>query len=157
MKLIAFTLYMLTVSLWIGGVALFTFVITPLIFRGFSRDTAAAIVDKFFNAYFLYNFALSIFAMLLYLVSRQVWSGSGFKASIILLIFAVLINSYVAFKLHPDILVIKRQVKSFESAPKDDPLRRKFGRLHAVSAVLNLMVFADGVALLVIENYFRGR
>ncbi len=40
---------------------------------------------------------------------------------------------------------------------RDDPMRRKFGRLHAVSAVLNLLVFADGVALLVIENYFRGR
>jgi hypothetical protein len=157
MKLIAFSLYMLTVSLWIGGIALFTFVITPLIFKSFNRDTAAAMVDKFFNAYFLYNFSLSIVAMLLYLVSRQVWSGSCFKASIILLIFAVLINSYVTFKLHPDILIVKRQVKSFETAPKDDPMRRKFGRLHAVSAVLNLLVFADGVALLVIENYFRGR
>ncbi len=157
MKFIAFILYLLTVSLWIGGIALLTFVITPLIFKGFSRDAAAAIVDKFFNAYFLYNFSLSIFAMLLYLVSRQVWTGSGFKASIVLLIFAVLINSYVAFKLHPDILIIKKQVGSFENAPKDDPMRRKFGRLHAVSAVLNLLVFADGVALLVIENYFRGR
>lgn len=157
MKFIAFILYMLTVSLWIGGIALFTFVITPLIFKGFRRDQAAAIVDKLFNAYFLYNFSLSIFAMLLYLVSRQVWSGSGFKASIILLIFAVLINSYVTFRLHPDILLIKKQVKSFENVPKDDPMRGKFGRLHAVSAVLNLLVFADGVALLVIENYFRGR
>ncbi len=73
-------------------------------------------MDKFFNAYFLYNFSLSIFAMLLYLVSRQAWSGNSFKASIILLIFAVLINSYVTFRLHPDILAVKKQVSSFENA-----------------------------------------
>lgn len=37
----------------------------------------------------------------------------------------------------------------------DSPLRKEFARLHAMSAALNLIVLADGVALLLIGTGLR--
>jgi hypothetical protein len=61
-----------------------------------------------------------------------------------------MINVFVYFILHPTIKVVKTEVHSFDTVSDDDPLRAKFRRLHVVSAVLNLMLLADGVALLLI-------
>jgi EAL domain-containing protein (putative c-di-GMP-specific phosphodiesterase class I) len=65
------------------------------------------------------------------------------------------VNTYVTFKLQPDAVKIKQQVASFERESPDSPARRAFRRLHGISAGLNLLVLADGVALLVISPFLR--
>ena len=47
-------LYNLILALWVGGIFIYTFLVTPLIFNSFERDTASAIVDKLFPFYFPY-------------------------------------------------------------------------------------------------------
>jgi hypothetical protein len=61
-------------------------------------------------------------------------------------------NTYITYKLHPDAVKVKHQVASFERDAPDTPLRKEFRRLHAISAVLNLLVLADGAALLVLSR-----
>jgi len=52
---------------------------------------------------------------------------------------------------------VKQQVASFEREAPDSPMRKEFRRLHAISAVLNLLVLADGAALLVLSrNFVKG-
>ena len=40
--------YTLTLALWTGGMVLFTFIVTPAIFRSFGRDQAGEIVGYLF-------------------------------------------------------------------------------------------------------------
>jgi uncharacterized membrane protein len=55
-------LYNLVLSLWIGGMSVFTFIVTPAIFKSFGRDMAGEIVGKLFPGYFLSVLILSFAA-----------------------------------------------------------------------------------------------
>jgi hypothetical protein len=77
-------------------------------------------------------------------------SSAVSRASLVLLALALVISAYTAFKLHPDAVRVKQQVASFEREPVDSPARKRFSRLHAVSASLNLLLLADGIALLLL-------
>jgi len=58
--------------------------------------------------------------------------------------------SFQAFYIEPKAAALKKEIVSFETTPKDHPLRREFSKLHGVSAVCNLVVIAGGVALVVL-------
>ena len=145
-------------ALWIGGIALFTFIITPVIFNAYSRDIAGEIVGRLFPGYFLYNLILSLLALILFLIPWRDISyiaRKGFRLSLFCIVMAVFINIFVCFKLHPEIRAIKKEINSFETLSSDDPLRMKFRRLHGISAVLNLLLFVDGVTLLVVGTVIK--
>ncbi len=148
-------LYNLVLALWIGGMSIFTFIVTPAIFRSFGRDMAGEIVGKLFPGYFLSLLALSILTLLLFFPVRSLIAASAHKWSLFLIIMAILINLFVSFKLHPEIKKMKQEIHSFESGSQESPLRKKFGQLHAVSAALNLLLLADGSVLLFISTVSR--
>ena len=145
-------------ALWVGGITLFTFIITPVIFNSYSRDMAGEIMGRLFPGYFLYNLVLSILALILFFIPWRDISDiprKWFRLSLFCLVIAVLINIFVFFKLHPEIKEIKKEIHSFENLPSKDPLRIKFRRLHGVSAVLNLLLLADGATLLLIGTVIK--
>ena len=148
-------IYNLVLSLWIGGITMFTFIITPVIFKSFSRDMAGMIVGKLFPGYFWFNLILSIVALMLLLFAGLSFAKSGYKISLILIVLSLLINVYVTFKLHPDVREVKKEIHSFEEKAVDSSLRTRFGRLHAISASLNLLLLANGVTLLIISTTLR--
>ncbi|HUI45580.1 MAG TPA: DUF4149 domain-containing protein [Nitrospirota bacterium] len=150
MKLTWFLLYDLILSLWVGGIAIFTFIVTPSIFKSFGRDEAGAIVGKLFPGYFSYVLVLSVLAFIVFFAVSGGTSDSTSRLSFFLLIAALVINIYVSLKLYPDAVKLKREITSFERESPDSPARKRFTRLHAVSAVLNLAVLADGVILLLL-------
>ncbi|MDA8098615.1 MAG: DUF4149 domain-containing protein [Nitrospiraceae bacterium] len=152
MKPLAANLYLLTLAFWTGGMSMFTFIVTPAIFRSYSRDRAGEIVGTLFPGYFLTLLVLSGLAILFFLLKGGGFQNASSRASLILLILALAMNCYVFFKLHPDALRIKQQVVSFEKEAPDSPARSAFRRVHATSAVLNLLVLADGIALLVLSR-----
>jgi hypothetical protein len=129
---------------------LFTFIITPAIFKSFTRDMAGEIVGKLFPGYFTFTLVIAVLSGILLLVSLPGGEKGGVKISLLLIVIAVAISASVNFKLHPEMRKVKQEIASFETTSSEDPLRKKFRRLHAVSAVLNLSLLADGVALLAI-------
>ncbi len=147
-------LYLLILSLWVGGMAIFTFIVTPTIFQSYSRDAAGEIVGRLFPGYFTYLLFLSGAALVLFLLLRSAAPPALSRISLALLVAAVLVNVYVSFRLHPEAVRIKQQIASFERKAVDTPARKAFRRLHAVSAVLNLFVLLDGVALLALSRQF---
>ena len=52
-------IYRLAIAFWVGGVAIFTFVLTPIIFKAYDRDMAGQIVGALFPAYFRWVFAVA--------------------------------------------------------------------------------------------------
>jgi uncharacterized membrane protein len=155
MKNILSACYIIALSLWVGGISIFTFVVTPALFRSFDRDLAGRIVGALFSGYFFYNLALAIIALLLLLALGSFFTPLAHRWSLVLVAAALIINLFVAFKLHPEIRQVKQEVHSFEGAADDSPARKKFRKLHALSAVLNLLLLADGTVLLVVAGVFR--
>lgn len=142
-------------ALWVGGMALFTFIITPAIFNSYSRDMAGEIVGRLFPGYFLYNLVLSLVALMLFFMPWSDVAQKGFRLSIFCIVLAVMVNFFVCFKLHPEIKAIKKEIHSFETVSSDDHLRMKFMRLHGISAALNLFLLADGVTLLLVGTLIK--
>ena len=139
-------LYRLSVSFWAGGVGIFTLVLTPTLFKTQPRDLAARIVGVLFPGYFRWGQACGAVALVCLLITR----GANFAAALVILLLMLALVSYQAFSIEPRAAALKREIPSFETTPKDNPLRRQFSRLHAVSATCNILVFAGGVALVVL-------
>lgn len=139
-------LYRLALAFWVGGVALFTFVLTPTLFRTQARDLAGKIVGVLFPGYFKWGLACGIVALVCLLLQR----GRHFVPALVLLVLMLAATAFQALVIEPKAADLKQQIGSFETTPKDDPLRQEFSRLHAVSAVCNLGVFAGGVALVLL-------
>jgi hypothetical protein len=146
-----YSLYSLALSLWVGGIAVFTFVVTPIIFRSYPRDTAGEIVGKLFPTYFSYNLIITAVALILLFMLAGDRSDRGYRLSLLLLAAALLVNVFVTFKLHPDTVAIKQKIASFERISPDSPERKAFAKLHGLSAVLNILLLADGVILIAIN------
>lgn len=155
MKNTMHVIYNLVLSLWIGGISIFTFIITPVIFRSFSRDMAGTIVGRLFPGYFWFNLILSVLALVIIVFAGLSFAKSGYKLSIVLIVLAVIINTYVTFKLHPDVRQVKQEMHAVEKLADDSPERKRFGKLHAISASLNLLLLADGITLLIISTVLR--
>ena len=139
-------IYRLAVSLWLGGAALFTFVLTPILFRSESRDVAGRIVGLFFPGYFRWGLACGLIAI----ICRVILSGKGMIPSAAIIGAMLLLSSFQAFYIEPKAAELKRQIVSFETTSKDDPLRKEFAKLHGVSAVCNLSVIVGGVVLVIL-------
>lgn len=140
------SLYRLAISLWAGGNAIFTLMLTPILFKTESRDIAARIVGNLFPGYFRWGMACGVIALLCRLASR----GFDHKLPVIVLLLMLMTTSFQAFYVEPRAAELKRQIGSFESTAKDHPLRKQFSQLHGVSAVCNLTVLAGGVLLVVV-------
>ena len=139
-------LYRLAVSLWAGGNAIFTLMLTPILFKTESRDVAGRIVGNLFPGYFRWGMACGVIA----LVCRLAGRGLDPKLPVIILATMLAVTSFQAFYVEPRAKELKRQIGSFETTGKEHPLRKEFSKLHGVSAVCNLTVLAGGVLLVVL-------
>jgi len=139
-------IYRLAISLWLGGAAMFTFALTPILFRFESRDTAGRIVGLLFPSYFRWGLVCGVVA----LICRLIVNGKAQPLAAIVLAVMLVLTSYQAFSIEPRAAELKREIVSFETTPKDHPLRREFSKLHGVSAVCNLVVIAGGTLLVVL-------
>jgi len=145
-------IYSFILALWTGGIVIVTFLVTPVIFQSFGKDTAGEIVGKLFPYYFPYNLVLSVLALIIFLVFIGIKGKVQNKIAIILLTIAILINLYVTFNLHPDIVSVKQQIKTFETQSDESPARNQFRKMHGISAILNILLLMDGIALLILNT-----
>jgi hypothetical protein len=136
----------LAVALWVGGVGIFTFIVTPIIFRSFGRDMAGRIVGEIFPAYFRWGLVCGVVALGSLLVLR----GRNFIPALVIVVVMLALTSFSAFYIEPRAAQLKKEIPSFETTPKDHPLRREFSKLHGISAVSNLSVFGGGVLLVIL-------
>ena len=140
-------IYRLALTCWIGGASLFTFVLTPIIFKSYNRDMAGGIVGALFPGYFKWGLLWGAIALIALLISSTVRHQT--IAAVIIAVMLAL-TSAQAFIIEPRATALKKEIPSFDTTPKDDPLRVQFRKLHAVSAVSNLAVIGGGIVLIVL-------
>jgi len=140
-------LYRLAVACWVGGISLFTFVLTPTIFKSFNRDMAGRIVGVLFPGYFKWGLLCGVIALVTIFMSSTV----KYKTVAVVIIAVMLaITTVQACVIEPKAAALKKAIPSFETTPKEDPLRVQFRRLHGGSVVSNLVVICGGIALIVL-------
>jgi uncharacterized protein DUF4149 len=139
-------IYRLAVAFWVGGVTIFTFVLTPILFKAYDRDMAGQIVGVLFPAYFRWGIGCGLVGFLTLLILR----GRYFIPSLIIIIVMLALTSFGAFYIEPKAAALKKEIPSFVTTPKDHPLRKEFSRLHGISAVCNLTVIVGGVVLVIL-------
>ncbi len=139
-------IYRIALSLWVGGAAMFTFVLTPIIFKVNDRDTAGKIVGTLFPGYFKWGLACGIVALASLLVIR----GKNFVIILAIVICMLSLTAFQAFHIEPRAAAIKQEIPSFVTTPKEHPKRREFAKLHAISAICNLTVIGGGVLLIIL-------
>jgi hypothetical protein len=145
---IATIIYQLAIACWLGGDALFTFVLTPTLFTSYSRDVAGGIVGVLFPGYFQWGLICGLMALLCLLLirGRRVLMVGG------VVVTMLAITAVQAFIIEPRAAELKKQIPSFVTTPPDHPARVQFRKLHGVSAVANLVVIGGGVLLIIFSS-----
>jgi hypothetical protein len=138
--------YRLLIAFWVGGAALFTFILTPTLFKSFDRDTAGTIVGILFPGYFKVGLICGVLALGCLLFTRE----KRWLASSVIIVAMLVVTSLQAFVIEPKAAAIKKEIPSFVTTPADHPMRQKFRKLHGISAVSNLGVIGGGIALIIL-------
>lgn len=155
MHAIAPALYRLAIALWVGGMSVFSFVVTPVIFRTQTREVAGKIVGAMFPFYFRFCLIVAVVALTARAASGAAFSGGRQLAGTALIVLSVAILAYHTFGLAPRMAAVREAIHARETVPEEDPARREFARLHGVSMTLNLAVVAAGAVLVLGYDAFR--
>ena len=152
MPQIAQTVYRLTSALWFGGMAGFSLVMTPVIFRTQSRETAARVVGALMPVYFRYASVTVAAALAARVVAGEGFSGLQPSFVTVVLASALAANLWQAFVLVPRMERIRSGIPSYEDRDAHHPARREFGRLHAFSMTVNFLLMAAAALLIAIHD-----
>jgi hypothetical protein len=147
-------IYLLSIALWIGGMAFFSFMAAPSIFHVLAREEAGRVVADIFPKYYWQGIICGVIALLTSVVLgvRERWNMLLIVRTIMIVAMLIGVLYSVAI-LQPKIQTVKAQVTSFESLAPTDPLRLEFGRLHGRSFSVNAAVLLLGVVVVFITAF----
>ena len=147
-------IYLLSIALWIGGMAFFSFLAAPSIFKVLPRAEAGQVVSDIFPKYYWQGIICGAIAL-----ATSVALGLRERWNILLIVRTIMIGMmiigvlYSIVVLQPKIQAVKAQITSFESLAPTDPLRLEFGRLHGRSFSVNAAVLLLGVIVVFITAF----
>ena len=147
-------IYLLSIALWIGGIAFFSFMAAPSIFHVLPREEAGKVVADIFPKYYWQGIICGAIALLTSVVlgMRERWNILLIVRTIVIgVMFIGVLYSVVI--LQPKIQTVKAQITSFESLLPTNPLRLEFGRLHGRSFSVNAAVLLLGVVVVFITAF----
>jgi uncharacterized membrane protein len=147
-------IYLLSIALWIGGMAFFSFMAAPSIFKVLPREDAGKVVSDIFPKYYWQGIICGAIALItsIALGTRDRWNTLLIARTIIIGVM-VLGILYTVVILQPKVQAVKAQITSFESLAPTDPLRLEFGRLHGRSFSVNAAVLLLGVIVVFITAF----
>jgi len=147
-------IYLLSIALWIGGMAFFSFLAAPSIFQVLPREEAGKVVADIFPKYYWQGIICGAIALLTSVVlgMRERWNWLLIARTIMIAVMLVGVLYSIAI-LQPKIQAVKAQIPSFESLSPTDPLRLEFGRLHGRSFSVNAAVILLGVIVVFITAF----
>jgi hypothetical protein len=135
--------------------SVFSFVVTPVIFRTQTRESAGRIVGAMFPAYFRFCLGAAVVALAARAIAGEAFAGARQLAGTAIIVFSLAILSYHTYGLAPRMAEVRETIVSRETVPEEDPARRDFSRLHGLSMTLNLAVIVAGAVLILWYESFR--
>ena len=144
-------LLLFSLGTWVGAGLFVTLIVAPAAFRlSPTPDVAGAIVGQTLTRLHLMGIgAGAIFLIAAWMLGSDAPRGVPRTASLLIALMIVL-TAVSQFGVTPRMDALRRQMVaahgSISATPPEDPARASFGRLHGVSASLELVTLLAGVA-----------
>ncbi len=139
-------IYLSSIVIWIGMIFFTTFFAAPSIFKVLPRETAGEVMGSIFPKYWIVGYVSSLVALGSTLaISKTLGFWPGERLTI--LIIMTMLSFFSGLVIGTKARAIKAKMKVAEGEAKAE-LRKSFGKVHAVSAVINLTILILGFILI---------
>jgi hypothetical protein len=144
-------LHLLAFTFWFGTVLYVTFVSAPVLFKGLPREQFGEVQSRLFPSYYVLGYACGAFLLATFPSLKGAGPSVGWKAAALagMLLFTLLQGLWAGprvSRLRIERLAMER---SGDTA-RVEALRGAFGKAHAVSSLMNLVVVLGGMTYLVL-------
>lgn len=142
-------IFLLSLAVWIGGIAFFSFIGAPSLFKSLPPEFAGKAVAAIFPKYYPMGYISGIVAFVCLLVSGvKTGSWSVLKLSLIaFMVFLTVTNSLVT---HPKARALKEEIQTAQSQTELVHLKEVFDRIHRWSVINNGIVLLLGLIVIVL-------
>jgi uncharacterized membrane protein len=152
MSLVRF-LVLLSLVVWIGGIAFFAFVLAPTVFHpGIlpSRQLAGAVVSRSLGILHWIGLSCGLVFLVTSTIDSQVVNGvPALLSPRNLLVCAMILLTLISmFAISTRMLDLRNQMVFLDDVPHDDARRLEFNRLHVWSTRLESAVLLLGLAVI---------
>ncbi len=157
MQILTKSIYSLSIVFWVGSIFFFSFFAAPSIFKVLPRELAGNVVADIFPKYYLVSYICGFLALISLFISLNkgyIQKNQMNLYAIILIIIMLGLSVFSGTYLRGKVAEVKQEVRSVEQSSSDyKVLKIKFGKLHGVSAIINIIIFVFGIALVIINTY----
>lgn len=149
MRKLSEALYLVAITLWVGGVWAIGYMAAPVLFASLGdRQLAGMVAGKLFALIGWVGIASAAY-LLIFLVVR--WRGRFFRSSVFWLVFLmVLLVAASQFGIQP--LMAQLKADALPREVMESVLRDRFATWHGISSILYLMQSLLGLWLVVWAN-----
>lgn len=147
----------LSLSFWIGSIFFFSLCVAPSIFKVLPRNLAGDLVADIFPKYYLVGYICGLLllfcTLVLLLRGYESFSTSNYlKIGIVILMLGL--SYYSGTILREQVSDVKTELRTLTEGTEDHlRVEKTFRGLHARSAIINIIVFIGGIAIVIINNY----
>ena len=132
----------LTLSVWIGGIVFFSFVVAPAVFSSLPGQVAGQIVARSLRALHITGLTCGI----IFLASTFLFQLRRMKALRAAILLMILFTGFSQFVVTPQMEKIREAVGgSIQALPHQDAGRAAFDRLHQISVILECLVLLAAI------------
>jgi len=146
-------LQLLSLVVWIGGIAFFAFVLAPTVFHpGIlpSRQLAGQVVSRSLGILHWMGLTCGVVFLVTSMLDSQITTGfTSIFAARNLLVFAMIVLTLISmFAISTRMLELRNDMVFIDNVPHDDPRRVEFNRLHEWSTRLEGAVLLLGLGVI---------
>jgi uncharacterized membrane protein len=156
MSIVRFLL-LLSLVVWVGGIAFFAFVLAPTVFHpGIlpSRQLAGMVVSRGLGILHWMGLTCGVVFLVTSVIDSQVVNGvpALFSARNLLICAMILLTLISMFAISTRMLDLRNQMVFIDNVPHDDARRVEFNRLHVWSTRLESTVLLLGLAVIFLTS-----
>jgi len=148
---------LLSLVLWVGGIAFFAFVLAPTVFHpGIlpSRQLAGAVVSRSLGLLHWLGLTCGLVFLVTSIIDSQVTNSvaSPFAARNLLVGAMIVLTLISMFAISTRMLALRNDMVFIDNVPHDDARRVEFNRLHVWSTRLESTILLLGLAVIFLTS-----
>jgi uncharacterized membrane protein len=141
-------IYLLSIVIWIGMIFFTTFFAAPSIFKVLPRESAGEVMGSIFPKYWIIGYVTSLTALgSTIAISKTLGIYPGTRLIILIIMTVLSFISGLVVGSRDRAIKVKLKAADGEAKAK---LRKSFGKIHGVSALINLTILGLGFVLIFI-------
>ena len=143
-------IYLLSLSLWTGGMVYFSAFLAPMAFRHLAKEIAGEFVGVLFPTYYHIGYSLGGVMLIATVLETMIYREAHWFRMIAIVIMLGC-SFYAGVKILPQTHQIKQELKTLAEQPSElaQTKQAAFRRLHRQAVILNGITLLLGISLIV--------